>query len=45
MHVIKLDDVIVYINADDVMHSIKIGWCHSLFLDGKELVALQYPRG
>ena len=35
---------VAYINADDVMHLIKIGWCHSLFLFRKEPVTSVYPR-
>ena len=41
---LRSDDVIVQINADDVMHSIKIGWCHSLFVAGKEQVTSEFPR-
>ena len=41
---LRWDDVIVWINADDVMHSINIGWCHSLFVPGKEQVTSEFPR-
>ena len=27
------------------MHLIKIGWCHSLFSEGKEQVTSEYPQG
>ena len=26
------------------MHLIKIGWCHSLFVAGKEQVTSEFPR-
>ena len=29
--------------ANDAMHLIKIGWCHSLFSVGKEQVTPEYP--
>ena len=42
MHLINIGLCNSLNNADDVTHAIKMGWCHSLFLAGKEQVTSEY---